>query len=264
MRQLGFLAVALSTCGNAAPVSITATQGPANQWHYVLSNLGTSPTDLPVYFALGVTSEIGATPSGVQAPAGWGAYTGPGTGTALDGLTFGVGVGSNPLQTPAPGNSLAGFSFTTSVPCVLETQGILYGIGRFSNDEIVAEGEMVGPVPVPGVTQAIGAVTLSGFAGSPGAFRLGGVYFEGNDLPSITVAAVDGTGTLLCAGPATPGVYDVTLIFPGYLNRRVSTTVANGACSFAATLTPGDVDASGEIDAADIDLCIANFGAVGD
>lgn len=80
-----------------------------------------------------------------------------------------------------------------------------------------------------------------------------------------------GSGTLNAKSPSRPLFVNVaasvngpaTLVLDGssFLKRRIDLTIVNGEAAVGAvTMANGDPDQTGEVDAADIDLVIANFG----
>lgn len=256
-----FAALATSCIAYPNSIHVSAQRGSGNVWKYSLTNLNNNSTSFPVYFSLPTYPEIGVTAVGLETPPGWGVFGfQDGNGNAQT-LSFAAGEGATTLQMPQVGATLTGFELLTSVPTVLSTQGILFGFGEFTTFGITSKGVVAGPVPVLGTTQVTADINLQNFNGEPSNLRYGQLIFTGPGLPHYALATVDSQGTLLCSGPATPGTYAVTLQFFGYLQRRMLVTVAANECTFSATLIPGDCDGSQEIDAADIDMVIAAFGA---
>lgn len=85
---------------------------------------------------------------------------------------------------------------------------------------------------------------------------------SGATIQSGTVTL--GAGNQFSLNAQVPnGLYRVFVSKSQYLRRRISNVnlTASGAVAGTFNLIPGDVDNSGEIDAVDIDLVIANFGA---
>ncbi len=135
--------------------------------------------------------------------------------------------------------------------------GDLSGISRVS----VASSWILSTAWEPG--RADGKVQLQDFVGSP-TLRTATVQIRNvgspSALESYTVPlAVDGGFSFV-----TPlrGVFDLKFSIPGFCSRLLSTVTISttGPSGLLISLPNGDPDGSGEVDAADIDLIIANFG----
>jgi hypothetical protein len=89
----------------------------------------------------------------------------------------------------------------------------------------------------------------------------------GNSNPGIGAftTSADANGEVLFSTPSNVrGQYELTVDGGSWLKRRLTVNVNDhGLFEVAVSLQNGDVDQSGEVDAADIDQVIANFGQTG-
>ncbi len=91
---------------------------------------------------------------------------------------------------------------------------------------------------------------------------IGYELLEHNSTVNFGSGSVARGGDGLFPFTATRRVYDVRCIVPApFLNRLAIIDARAGFATFAVTIFTGDVDDSGEVDAADIDAVIANFGS---
>ncbi len=126
----------------------------------------------------------------------------------------------------------------------------------------------ISAIPVPPV-RISGTVQLQNYVGSPGRplLELSLRSVGGSTTVAAVPVTLSNTGSFSRTLPesVTPGTYDVYLDGSPWLRRKLgSVTLASGSNTANFTLINGDVDDSGEVDAADIDSVIAHFGETPD
>ncbi len=109
-----------------------------------------------------------------------------------------------------------------------------------------------------------GNIALGSISGSPEGKMITLEFWQGTNLVSTTNATLDAAGNY-SAGVNLAGNYSISAKGAPFLRKTGAVLNLAAGAPFTAnfSLTNGDVDGSGEVDAADIDQVIADFGATG-
>lgn len=185
--------------------------------------------------------------------------------------TFSFAVNTQYWLVVRNGNNVAGMNWLASNPGLVPTGSATYNQGLFTQNGTSFTGSAsLNTFEINGIRQGANARVN-------GTLVLGDVVSPMVSARTISYNLIKGTATLASGSivatvpstafsisvPATQNG-NVRIEFDGgpFLRRHVLTVLTGGNVNAgAANMVNGDVDGSGEIDAADIDLVIADFGA---
>lgn len=256
----GILVSAIASC----QVVVYAQRQSPGTLQYHFGNFGwASANEAPAYFSIPLTQGVSLNEGSLGTPPGFEAYSTNLTENSRPAVAvaFGATEFANQSQMPALGQTLSGFILATNETCVLQTGGILFGIGNFNNNEIALHGEVLGPIPVLGSTQVQANIELQGYVGGTSRYRLGFLEFTSrrSGTKYTSLFGVDGRSWALSAGPPTEGTYTVYVEIPGYLRKKVLARVERGYCHFSCTVTVGDADGDNEVSSGDFGILASSF-----
>ena len=124
----------------SAQVDIMAARLDAQTWNYSLSSSWPGANEYPVYFSIPLGDGVLLDTSVIALPTGFQVY---GTRSQVDPslvTSFAVSAHEDavPADMPGQGQTISGFQFRTTVPTVLESGRVLFGIGRFKKCKLSA------------------------------------------------------------------------------------------------------------------------------
>lgn len=258
----------------AAAATVTLTQsapgpGDATTYTYAVSVKNTGSTSVGTFWFAWLPDEdlLPALPSDVQNPTGW-TDTLVGTNDDKDGtsILWKAGTGGTPI---APGDTLAGFTFTTTdSPAVLKgkapafpkidvTTSVAYSKGPFSDAGFTFDAAPPSSGPTTPASTVLSApktakaytfgapVKLSASLKSPGSRRVAfagtATAFDGDDAVGQATVSRSGAVTFSTAGlaPLSAGDHALTLVYSGDASHGQATS-----SSFTLHVTPAKTKAA--------------------